>query len=363
MQAVMILPYDDFYLQFFLQEVIKFPQTTQNLLENIYELWGVIFKISRLLTTHTAHNVSKFGLDIQPTWGKLKGTWIVFQNLQVFHVYQQILSYYQAWGSKIATKCRNDLGLQSIKCATVPRLSEVECGPWTRMDHDRLEWNVDFSGPRIGVDHGLECGLQWTIVLGVECGPKLTVDWIMTGVDRGKWTAVDKSTSRLEWNMNWSGQHLDYGLQLTGVDWSGLWIRVYSGLDHCTLWSTDMVCGPWNVDWSRPVDWSGLWIEPWTRVDHRPCKVDWAATMVSHLTYAAPSQHGSITTEGFQRLQAVLNRAHRWGLSGSTHFDLHNLLDAADKRLFKSVLHSSVLHSPNTWQCNCTFTMSFRHLL
>jgi len=67
-----------------------------------------------------------------------------------------------------------------------------------------------------------------------------------------------------------------------------------------------------------------------------------AATIVSHRTYAGPSCYGSITTEGFQRLQAVLNRAHRWGLSGFTHFDLHNLLDAADKRLFKSVLHSPV---------------------
>jgi len=67
-----------------------------------------------------------------------------------------------------------------------------------------------------------------------------------------------------------------------------------------------------------------------------------AATMVSHLTYAAPSWHGSITTEGLQRLQAILNKAHRWVLSGSTHFYLHNLLDAADKRLFKSVLHSPV---------------------
>jgi len=51
-----------------------------------------------------------------------------------------------------------------------------------------------------------------------------------------------------------------------------------------------------------------------------------------------------MTACSLQRLQAVMNRAYRRGLYGSIHFDLHNVLGAADKRLFKSLLHVHVVH-------------------
>ena len=64
------------------------------------------------------------------------------------------------------------------------------------------------------------------------------------------------------------------------------------------------------------------------------------ATLVSRLTYASPAWWGSTSAEDQSRLQAVSNRALRWGLSGGVKFDISDLCLRADTHLFQHILHN-----------------------
>ena len=71
------------------------------------------------------------------------------------------------------------------------------------------------------------------------------------------------------------------------------------------------------------------------------------ATLVARLTYAVSAWWGYTNAEARSRLQAVLNRAARWGLTGDSQpLSLEDLVQAADKKLFNAVIRDSghVLH-------------------
>ena len=71
-----------------------------------------------------------------------------------------------------------------------------------------------------------------------------------------------------------------------------------------------------------------------------------SATLVARLSYASPCWWGPIGVEGRQRLQAVLNRAHRWGVSWPSTLDINDICTRADKSLFKNVVSNPahILH-------------------
>jgi len=70
------------------------------------------------------------------------------------------------------------------------------------------------------------------------------------------------------------------------------------------------------------------------------------ATLVARLTYASPSWWCCASVEESLRMQAVLNRAHRWGLSGTAHYCLTDICHNLNKTLYVKVLKNSyhVLH-------------------
>ena len=66
-----------------------------------------------------------------------------------------------------------------------------------------------------------------------------------------------------------------------------------------------------------------------------------AATLVARLIYAAPAWWGYASAEARSRLQAILNKAERWGLTGGKHLpSLDELVCAADKTLFKATIRN-----------------------
>ena len=71
-----------------------------------------------------------------------------------------------------------------------------------------------------------------------------------------------------------------------------------------------------------------------------------SATLVSRLSYASSCWWGPIGVEGRQRLQGVLNRAHRWGVSWPSTLNITDICTRADKSLFKNVVSNSahILH-------------------
>ena len=71
------------------------------------------------------------------------------------------------------------------------------------------------------------------------------------------------------------------------------------------------------------------------------------ATLVSRLTYAAPAWFGFTNSAEKDRLQAVLNKATRWGLNVRPAPQLQDIIKSADKKLFGKILScaSHVLHS------------------
>ena len=60
-----------------------------------------------------------------------------------------------------------------------------------------------------------------------------------------------------------------------------------------------------------------------------------SATLVSRLSYASPCWWGPIGLEGRQRLQGVLNRAYRWGVSWPSTLNITDICTRADKSLQK----------------------------
>ena len=71
------------------------------------------------------------------------------------------------------------------------------------------------------------------------------------------------------------------------------------------------------------------------------------ATLVSRLTYAAPAWYGFTNSAEKDRLQALLNKATRWGLNVRPVPQLNDIVNSADKKLFGKILScaSHVLHS------------------
>jgi hypothetical protein len=70
------------------------------------------------------------------------------------------------------------------------------------------------------------------------------------------------------------------------------------------------------------------------------------ATLVAKLTYAASAWIGFTTSADKLRLQAVLNKASRWGVCKADAFNFQAIVDNADKTLFKSIVNNEahVLH-------------------
>ena len=70
------------------------------------------------------------------------------------------------------------------------------------------------------------------------------------------------------------------------------------------------------------------------------------ALVVSRLTYASPSWLGYASANHMQQIQAVLNRARRWGFYKATDPNIDQLCAAREQKLFKDILAnpSHVLH-------------------
>ena len=67
------------------------------------------------------------------------------------------------------------------------------------------------------------------------------------------------------------------------------------------------------------------------------------ATLIPKLTYAMPAWSGFASSEHFIRLQAILNRAERWGLTSGTALpSVKQLSQQADNTLFTGVVSSRV---------------------
>ena len=76
--------------------------------------------------------------------------------------------------------------------------------------------------------------------------------------------------------------------------------------------------------------------------------VCWATLLiVSHVTYAAPACYGFSNSAEKDRLEALLNKATRWGLNVTPAPQLHDIIKSADQKLFGKILScaSHVLHS------------------
>ena len=70
------------------------------------------------------------------------------------------------------------------------------------------------------------------------------------------------------------------------------------------------------------------------------------ATLVSQLQYASPSWSGFLSAADCSRLQAILNKAVRYGFLPKHSPSINDLFQSADQSLFESIIHNSrhVLH-------------------
>lgn len=70
------------------------------------------------------------------------------------------------------------------------------------------------------------------------------------------------------------------------------------------------------------------------------------ATLVSQLQYASPSWSGFLSAADCSRLQAILNKAVRYGFLPKHSPSINDLFQSADQSLFQSIIHNShhVLH-------------------
>jgi len=66
------------------------------------------------------------------------------------------------------------------------------------------------------------------------------------------------------------------------------------------------------------------------------------ATVVSRLVYASPAWWGYTTAEDRQRLQAILNRAVRWGYYGKDDPTVEQICNKRDRDLFTKVIRNPV---------------------
>jgi len=81
------------------------------------------------------------------------------------------------------------------------------------------------------------------------------------------------------------------------------------------------------------------------------------STLFSPLTYASPAWIGYANKEDLSRLQAPINRAHRWGLCSASLFQA--LCDKADQTLFQKVTSFTghILHSMLPPKQNTTYNL------
>jgi len=70
------------------------------------------------------------------------------------------------------------------------------------------------------------------------------------------------------------------------------------------------------------------------------------ATVVSRLVYASPAWWGYTTAEDRQRLQAILNRAVRWGYYGKDDPTVEQICNKRDRDLFTKVIRNPVMCYP-----------------
>ena len=70
------------------------------------------------------------------------------------------------------------------------------------------------------------------------------------------------------------------------------------------------------------------------------------ATLVSQLQYASPAWSGFLSAADHSRLQAILNKAVRYGFLPKHSPSINELFQSADQSLFQSIIHDShhVLH-------------------
>jgi len=62
------------------------------------------------------------------------------------------------------------------------------------------------------------------------------------------------------------------------------------------------------------------------------------ATLLLQLSYAAPAWHGYLNAGELARLESTVNKAKRWSLYTHTVPSLVDILDRADRKLFRAVL-------------------------
>ena len=72
------------------------------------------------------------------------------------------------------------------------------------------------------------------------------------------------------------------------------------------------------------------------------------ATLLARLTYASPCWWGALSATDRDRLQAVINRAVKWGVCQSLNGGIPAICDKYDHKLFSSVLSNNTLPPPKT---------------
>ena len=65
------------------------------------------------------------------------------------------------------------------------------------------------------------------------------------------------------------------------------------------------------------------------------------ATLVSQLQYVSPSWSGFLSAADCSRLQAILNKAVRYGFLPKHSPSINDLFQSADQSLFESIIHNS----------------------
>ena len=89
--------------------------------------------------------------------------------------------------------------------------------------------------------------------------------------------------------------------------------------------------------------WTNTKLEKWINVSSLGCR-SW--TNYFQLQYASPSWSGFLSAADCSRLQAILNKAVRYGFLPKHSPSINKLFQSADQSLFQSIIHNShhVLH-------------------
>ena len=60
--------------------------------------------------------------------------------------------------------------------------------------------------------------------------------------------------------------------------------------------------------------------------------------LVSRLVYASPAWYGFIHNTEFDKMKSIINKAKKWGLYSNSAPSLEDIIDQADRRLFKNII-------------------------